>query len=312
MSDFVILKKMKRVCAFAAGVFLILSSLHAIVQPGDSLAKMRMELGEPTAQIQRGATMIYSYPQGGVHVENGVVVRLSEGFYGRADQILKQTADGTVEKPLTQGLFTDKPVADVVETPVGVNGKAVNNKPALVWFTDVEEAQQLSLQVQRPLLMVFTSPDDCEDCKELDQFILKDVAFADYAREKLVLLRMEYPKFSQLAQNIAEKRQIFKETWAVEQFPTMVMLGPNKKELGRMGYKYLPPEAFVIMLDQMALDGGQSAEAAGTQLLRDEFGDVVDQLLGMDGISSSALLLSAQIFVGCILAFLLIRRLMRK
>ncbi len=306
---------MKRLIAIFACLPLFFSSVLAVIETGDSLEKMRMELGEPTAQIKRGVTTIFSYPQGVVHVENGRVVKLGEGFYAHADQISKQTINGTVEKTLTEGILADESF-----TPEGYAGdgsELLDKKEGptitpFVWYRDVKEAGNKATSLDRPMLMVFTTSEGCNPCKELDELILDDITFKEYAQANLVLLRLDYSPSHTLPEALAEQNQMLKETWGVQEFPMMVMVAPDQTELGRVGYKYLPPEAFVMMIDQLALDGGKSAEEMGNQILRDEFGDAIDGLLFLDGISGSGLLLSAQIFVGCILSFMLIRRLMRR
>ena len=306
---------MKRLIAIVACLPLFISSVLAVLETGDSLEKMRMELGEPTAQIKRGVTTIFSYPQGVVHIENGRVVKLGEGFYGHTDQISKQTLDGTVEKTITEGMLPQENFSPG-RNPANETGLSDEDKAPVitpfVWYRDVNEAGEKAKSLDRPILMVFTKSEGCPPCKELDDLILDDVAFKEYAQANLVLLRLDYAASHPLPEALAEQTQMLKETWGVQEFPMMVMVAPDQTELGRLGYKYLPPEAFVIMLDQLALDGGKSAEKMGNEILRDEFGDAIDGLLFMDSISGSGLLLSAQIFVGCILAFLLIRRLMRR
>jgi hypothetical protein len=104
-------------------IFLV--GLHAqeqgFLQPGDSVVRMTVALGEPIAQIERGGVIYYSYPQGVVEVRDGRVVKLSDGFYGPLDQITVQTAEGPVELPIGSGLKIQEPPTATVgssEAPV--------------------------------------------------------------------------------------------------------------------------------------------------------------------------------------------------
>lgn len=294
---------MKKHLLQIAAIFCLLSSfVFGEVRPGDSIEKMREELGEPTAQIKKGISTAYSFPQGVIFVENGRVVRVSDGFYQKVDQITRQTETGTYELKVLAGSDT----LSAQEIAGAESAETVNQQP-VVWLLSYEEAKKLSEQEMLPMLILFTKAVDCEDCSELDELILQDDKFNDFARRGIVLLRLDYP-----IESPGEKLVSLEENFAIEYFPMMVFLDPEGNELGRVDYQYLPPEAYVMMFEQILLGNGERAEEIGRNILRDEFGDAVDRLMFLDSISGSGLLLSAQIFVGCILAFLLIRRLIRK
>ena len=290
--------------------FLLLNTLMGLIQPGDSYEKMREELGEPTAQIKRVDQIAYSFPQGVVYVENGRVVKLSAGFYKKVDQISRQTAEGIYEIQVGDGLHRGPESETGFET-AGTDFETKPSGPA-VWLESYTLAKQKSGEVGYPILMLFTSREDCAGCKEFDEMILPDPVFQQFIDEGLVLLRLEYPGTLEAAREAEGEMGDIVRSFGIQEFPMLLVLDVDGKELGRTGYQYLPPEAFVIYLQETLFDGGVSAEEAANSILRDEFGDAVDRLMFLDGISGSSLMLSAQIFVGCILAFLLVRRLMRK
>jgi len=301
---------MKRLCAFLATILCQTCGVLAIVQPGDSVNKMRLELGEPTGQIQRGEVMIYSYPQGGIYVEDGHVTKLSEGFYGRLDQISKQSSEGTIEMTVGSNSLIagenppEPPAPSTLPGVLPYNGE---------WLTDVAMGEAIAKQRAVPLFLLFTGSDWCVWCQKLDTEILQTPVFKDFAKESLVLVKLDFPKDKQLPSKLAEQNRQQQELWNVEGYPTILLLDNELKELGRTGYLELDPQAYVDHL-KILISGEQPTgpDGMGTSILGEDFDKILNQLGLIDKVTGSSMLLSAQIIVGCILAFLLIRRLMRK
>ena len=62
------------------------------------------------------------------------------------------------------------------------------------WLTDYRQAQSISAQTQRDMLLSFTSYDSSEWCQKLDTEIYQKEAFKEYAKKNLVLVRVDFPK----------------------------------------------------------------------------------------------------------------------
>ena len=62
------------------------------------------------------------------------------------------------------------------------------------WFTDFEQSKEAAGVSNKVILMVFSGSDWCKPCIRLDQNVFQDESFRDYAREHLVLLKVDFPR----------------------------------------------------------------------------------------------------------------------
>ena len=62
------------------------------------------------------------------------------------------------------------------------------------WLNDYKKAQQEAKASNKFLLLDFTGSDWCGWCKRLEQEILSQSQFENYARENLVLLEVDFPR----------------------------------------------------------------------------------------------------------------------
>ena len=299
---------MKPVFFLFLSLFLCAASVsYARLEPGDSVSKMRLELGEPTGEILRGTTTIYSYPQGGVHVRDGRVVRLSEGFYGSADQIIRQSGESSWQRNLSETNHGAESSGGATSAP-----EARQSDTGLSWYSDWKQASEVAVQEQRPLLVVISSAEDCSSCREWERHF-RSPEFVHYAQDFLVLLWFEAPQL----EGSSSAGEIFPDGEPLQQrpvstIPELRVFAPDLSEIGWLGYEPMQTTEFVEAVHGLFELDPETAEKWGRSILEDEFGDTLDRLLWIEGISGSAILLSAQIFAGCVLTFLLIRRWMRK
>lgn len=103
----------------------------------------------------------------------------------------------------------------------------------LPWLTDPETARAQAVERKLPLLMLFTGSDWCGPCKMLDSRVLSTVPFAAYASSNLVLLKLDFPRRPPLPRAESERNQKLQEQHAIQGYPTLVLLDPQGKELGR-------------------------------------------------------------------------------
>lgn len=93
------------------------------------------------------------------------------------------------------------------------------------WQLSPRTALQTAKEQQRPILMYFTA-DYCGYCKKLDRNTWSNPAVADKLNSEFVPLQLDGDKFGELA-----------EMLSVRGYPTMVVISPEGKELGRIsGY----------------------------------------------------------------------------
>ncbi len=116
---------------------------------------------------------------------------------------------------------------------------------AKLWLTDYDQALKVAAEKQRPVLVDFTGSDWCGWCIRLDKEVFSQEGFKSYARENLVLLKLDFPRRIKLPKEEADRNQALAGKFGVQGFPTIVLLGPDGQEKARTGYRAGGAEAYV-------------------------------------------------------------------
>jgi protein disulfide-isomerase len=141
--------------------------------------------------------------------------------------------DSTVPKPLAEA-STDR--ADT----------AGANKSSGIWQTDYKQALVEAAKEDKQVLLDFTGSDWCPYCVRMDKEVLNQPDFKTFATNKLILVKLDFPRRKQIPPAEAEQNQKLQEEFAIEGFPTYVLLDPAGKEVRRqVGYLEGGPREFI-------------------------------------------------------------------
>jgi thioredoxin-related protein len=92
----------------------------------------------------------------------------------------------------------------------------------------------------------FTGSDWCPPCIQLKRDALSQRRFLEFAETNLVLLEIDFPQRTPLPQALARQNDELHSRFLISGFPTLVLLDPGGRELGRhIGYLPGGPEALV-------------------------------------------------------------------
>ena len=108
----------------------------------------------------------------------------------------------------------------------------------LNWLTNLEEAQSISKEQNKPVLMYFTGSDWCAPCKKLKEDFFESPEFKEKAKD-LVLVMIDYPRRVEIIsqEQLDYNKTIIAKYNKQQTFPKVVMLNTNGKEIGRIsGY----------------------------------------------------------------------------
>ncbi|HUO10198.1 MAG TPA: thioredoxin family protein [Phycisphaerae bacterium] len=106
------------------------------------------------------------------------------------------------------------------------------------WMTDMKQAIATANKEHKVILMDFTGSDWCGWCKKLDKDVYSTPEFKKLAKEKLVLLQLDYPNAKPQSDELKKQNKELKDKFKVTGYPTNVFLSPSEKELGRIdGYE---------------------------------------------------------------------------
>lgn len=114
---------------------------------------------------------------------------------------------------------------------------AVPLKASDLWSTDYAASTAQAAAEKKPILLEFTGSDWCLPCMKQNKDVFEQPAFGEFAKDKLVLVKLDFPRSKPQAAETKERNQQLAAQYKVQGFPTVILLGPDGKELAReVGY----------------------------------------------------------------------------
>ena len=159
-------------------------------------------------------------------------------------------------KVTPQPLPTAKPA--VVPTPANTStARTVRppvKRPPLAtedWETDYAKAAQAAKAEGKYMVLNFSGSDWCGWCIRLDKEVFAKDAFKTYASEKLVPVLLDFPRRKKLSTALTTQNNKLRVKYGIRGYPSIIVLDPDGKLVGRTGYKAGGPEAYVKHLDDI-------------------------------------------------------------
>ncbi len=115
-----------------------------------------------------------------------------------------------------------------------------------IWGTDYPAALTQAASSKKPILLEFTGSDWCPPCMKLTKDVFEQPAFEDFAKENLVLVKLDFPQTKEQSAELKAANEALSQKYQVEGFPTLILLDSTGKEVARIvGYQLRTPEAFL-------------------------------------------------------------------
>jgi len=105
------------------------------------------------------------------------------------------------------------------------------------WTEDWDLALSAAEKLNRPVLVNFTGSDWCSWCIRLASEVFSKDEFNTYAKDNLVLLKLDFPRKLQQSMELKEQDETRMRQFGVEGFPTIVLVDSEGKEINRTGYQ---------------------------------------------------------------------------
>lgn len=119
----------------------------------------------------------------------------------------------------------------------------------LEWLTDLTRAQALAKSEKKAVLIDFTGSDWCGFCIKLDKQVFATKEFADYAKDNLVLVSLDFPRKKEQTAELKAANAKLKTRYEVSGFPTVIMIDSEGRILGKqVGYGGDPAKAYIDKL----------------------------------------------------------------
>lgn len=152
-------------------------------------------------------------------------------------------------------------------TLLTVNAQSLENYKAHNegWMVSIEKAQVISKESGKPIMANFTGSDWCGWCKRLTANVFSKPEFKKWADDNVVLLELDFPRRTQLPQEIQAQNQSLQRAFKVSGYPTVWVFylqenaetgQMNIDPLGRTGYKASAQEFIQEVEGMMASKSG--------------------------------------------------------
>ena len=115
-----------------------------------------------------------------------------------------------------------------------------------LWLTNYQQALAQAAKEKKRVLIDFTGSDWCPPCSQMEKEVLSQPEFIAFAKNNLVLLKLDFPRRKKLSPEEKEQNHKLGQQFAIEGFPTYVLVDPTGKELKRQsGYLEGGPKKFI-------------------------------------------------------------------
>lgn len=103
---------------------------------------------------------------------------------------------------------------------------------AQTWKTDLNEALREAGGSGKNVLLFFSVSDACDICRRLDHDIFQSQEFLDYAKDNLVLVKLDFK--NQASHDKADQLLIVEKYNKDGFFPWVVIVNANQKVVGKL------------------------------------------------------------------------------
>jgi len=119
------------------------------------------------------------------------------------------------------------------------------NKEDLKWTGNLEDAMKIAKAENKTVLVNFTGSDWCQWCKRLSGEVFTQKEFAQFAKEKLVLVKVDFPRTIEQSPALVNYNRNLAQKYGVQGFPTIVLLDKNGSVLTYTGYREGGAQSYV-------------------------------------------------------------------
>jgi thioredoxin-related protein len=109
----------------------------------------------------------------------------------------------------------------------------------------MEVAKKRASAEKKPMLLDFTGSDWCGWCIKLKKEVFDTPEFQQYAKEKLILVEVDFPRSKQLPKKEKEQNEQLSKEYQVRGFPTIILLSSKGTKVAQTGYQEGGPGKYI-------------------------------------------------------------------
>jgi protein disulfide-isomerase len=123
------------------------------------------------------------------------------------------------------------------------NGQASSDN--LDWKENLEQAVAQAKKENKAVLVNFTGSDWCIWCKRLNSEVFTQKEFEDYAKNNLVLVKLDFPKDIPQTNETKLYNNTLAQKYGIQGFPTILIMNSKGELVAKTGYQPGGPAKYV-------------------------------------------------------------------
>jgi thioredoxin-related protein len=143
-------------------------------------------------------------------------------------------------------------------------GAVVSIQPALSCDvsddTNFHRSAALARSTNRPLLLAFIGTDWSISSLKLDREVFDQAEFADNSNYNFLLCKVHFYQTQERSPETIRQNDELATKYKVEEFPTVVVLTPDGREIGRLGYIPGGVKAFAAAVNTILVKSRQQEQ----------------------------------------------------
>ena len=151
------------------------------------------------------------------------------------------------------------------------------------WLTDLDEGIAVAKADKKAILVDFTGSDWCGWCIRLKKEVFDQKEFAAASKD-FVLVELDYPQKKKQSAEEKAKNKALSEKFAIEGFPTIMLLDSDGQPFAQTGYQEGGPAKYLAHLAELRKANTPEGKAKFAQGKKDEvlvrgYGDDLEKLI---------------------------------
>lgn len=120
---------------------------------------------------------------------------------------------------------------------------------------DYEAAMAYAVEIDLPVMLVFTGSDWCGWCKLMDKEVFAKPEWSEYAKETIVQVWLDFPRDKALVpEKYRDQNDALKSKYGIRGYPTYIILDSSGNQVGRLGAgRDKTPASFSAELDKVLI-----------------------------------------------------------
>jgi len=124
------------------------------------------------------------------------------------------------------------------------------------WIENFDVASKQAEAKNKYMLLDFTGSDWCPPCIKLAKEVFSQDSFKSYAKDKLILVELDFPRGKKQSAEIIKQNQTLARKYEIRGYPTIIILDSKGKLVAKTGYQSGGPDAYVAHIKALIENAG--------------------------------------------------------